>query len=72
MQGVYLRNYLNKPSEEAMKETRKEEDSVSEAVFEATYVNNGGLIRGMSKKRPGCFPELRIEIWGIEVFSYWL
>lgn len=53
-----------------MKEIRKEGDSISEAVFEITYVNNGSLIQGMSKKRPGCFPELRIEIWGIGVFSY--
>lgn len=50
MQGVYLRNYLNKQSEETMKETRKEEDSISKAVFEVIYVNNGGLIWAMSKK----------------------
>lgn len=72
MQGVCLRKYLNKQSEETMKETRKEEGNVSEAVFEVTCVNNGGLIQGMSIKCPGCFPELCIEIWGVGVFSYWL
>lgn len=51
MQGAYLRKYLNKRSEETMKETRKEEGSISESVFEVTYVNNGGLIQGMENTK---------------------